>query len=82
MTDELQQCNCIYKRTRYIPAPKWNKYHIWPTLGGLRHLIHNKEKNGFDRVVKKVGKNVLIDENAFFEWIENQQGNDNEERIN
>jgi len=57
--------------TRYIPVPEWNKFHIWPKDSGLRHLIFNKEKNGFNKVVKKVGKRVLIDEAAFFEWVNN-----------
>lgn len=58
--------------TRYIPVPSWNKYHEWLTVGGLRHLIHKKDENGFAKVVKKVGKRVLIDEAAFFEWIDNR----------
>lgn len=57
--------------TRYIPVPDWNKYHPWPPLGGLRNLIHKKDENGFDKVVKKVGKRVLIDEQAFMEWVNN-----------
>lgn len=57
--------------TRYITVPDWNKYHNWPPVGGLRNLIFNKEKNGFAKVVKKVGKRVLIDEVAFFEWVKN-----------
>lgn len=58
--------------TRYIPVPNWNNHHEWPPIGGLRNLIFNKEKNGFSSVVKKVGKRVLIDEAAFFEWVANQ----------
>jgi hypothetical protein len=60
--------------TRYIPVPNWEKHHEWPRLGGLRSLIFNKHKNGFDKVIKKVGKRVLIDERAFFSWVEEQQG--------
>ena len=60
-------------RKRYIPVTKWNEYHDWPTLGGLRHLIfqakHGKV-NGFDKVVKRAGRRVLIDETAFFKWVE------------
>lgn len=61
-------------RTRYIPVPNWEKHHEWPRIGGLRNMIFNRHKNGFDRfgVVKKVGKRVLIDEAAFFEWVANQ----------
>lgn len=58
--------------TRYIPVPNWEKYHDWPRIGGLRHLIFNKHSNGFDKVVIKVGKRVLIDEAAFFDWVASQ----------
>jgi hypothetical protein len=67
--------NKIFKpvrKTRLIPVPNWEQYHDWPRIGGLRNLIFNKHKNGFDKVVKKVGKRVLIDEMAFFEWVEEQ----------
>jgi hypothetical protein len=61
-------------RKRYIPVPNWSCHHEWPPLGGLRNLIFNRHKNGFDQfgVIKKIGKRVLIDETAFFEWIANQ----------
>jgi len=58
--------------TRLIPVPKWNKYHEWPSIGGLRHLIFNEKENGFSKVVKRAGYRVLIDERKFFEWIEEQ----------
>lgn len=60
--------------TRYIPVPRWNDHHDWPRHGGLRNLIFNRKTNGLDQfaVVKKIGKRVLIDEAAFFEWVANQ----------
>ena len=58
--------------TRYIPVPNWNNHHEWPPIGGLRNLIFNKDKNGFAKVIKKIGKRVLIDEAAFLEWVANQ----------
>lgn len=58
--------------TRYITVSNWEKHHDWPRNGGLRHLIFNKHKNGFDKVVVKVGKRVLIDEAAFFDWVASQ----------
>jgi hypothetical protein len=57
---------------RLIPVPKWNTYHEWPPQGGLRHLIFYAKTNGFDRVIKRVGRRVLIDEAAFFEWVDRQ----------
>ena len=54
--------------TRLIPAKDWDKYHLWPSIGGLRHLIFHAKKNGFHRAVRRCGRRVLIDEAAFFEW--------------
>ena len=48
--------------------------HGWPPEGGLRHLIFFEKQNGFDRVTRRVGRRVLIDEAAFFEWVESQNG--------
>lgn len=59
-------------KTRYIPLADWNKHHDWPAIGGLRYYAFNCHKNGFDKVIKKVGRRVLIDEDAFFIWLENQ----------
>ena len=60
--------------TRIIPVPDWNKHHDWPPVGGLRHLIFNAKDNGFDSVIRRVGRRVLLDETAFFEWVKNQAG--------
>lgn len=55
--------------TRFIPVNEWRKYHPWPRAGGLRHLIFNAKKNGFDRVICKIGRRVLIDEVEFVKWV-------------
>jgi len=58
---------------RLIPVTKWNEYHDWPPIGGLRHLVFNEERNGFSKVVRRVGRRVLLDEAAFFEWVDEYQ---------
>ena len=60
--------------TRYIPVTDWPKHHTWPPIGGLRHLIFHAKSNGFDTVVKRVGRRVLIDEAAFHRWVAAQSG--------
>lgn len=55
-----------------IPVPDWENHHPWPPIGGLRHLIFNARTNGFDKVIRRVGRRVLIDEAAFFEWVSEQ----------
>lgn len=64
MTDESTET------TRLIPAVDWPKYHPWPPLGGLRHLIFHCKTNGFAKVFKKCGRRILIDEKKFFEFVE------------
>ncbi len=57
---------------RIIPLTEWPKYHPWPPIGGLRHLVFFAESNGFNAVVRRIGRRVLLDEAAFFEWVEEQ----------
>jgi hypothetical protein len=57
---------------RLIPVPKWNEFHTWPTVNGLRYYIFNAEFNGFNRVIKRIGRRILIDEAAFHTWVEEQ----------
>lgn len=57
------------QQPRLIPVTEWNAHHSWPPLGGLRWLIFNERLNGFHAVIRRVGRRVLIDEAAFFEWV-------------
>jgi hypothetical protein len=58
--------------TTLVPVDKWPERHPWPTVGGLRHLIFNAKSNGFHKVVRRAGRRVLIDEAAFFQWVDDQ----------
>ena len=51
---------------------QWAERHPWPPIGGLRHLIFNAETNGFNKVIRRIGRRVLIDEDAFFNWVNTQ----------
>lgn len=53
-----------------IPVTKWNDFHTWPPIGGLRHLIFYEKTNGFNHCIVRIGRRVLIDEDKFFEWTE------------
>ena len=63
-------------QTRLIPLTKWPDYHPWPPVGGLRHLVFHAESNGFNAVVRRAGRRVLIDEAAFFNWLSSQGRSD------
>lgn len=58
--------------TRLITVLDWPNHHPWPPIGGLRHLVFFAKENGFDNVIRRVGRRVLIDEAAFFEWATKQ----------
>jgi hypothetical protein len=57
-------------QSRLIPVVQWPKLHNWPSVAGLRHLIFYEKENGFSKVIRRVGRRVLINENAFFQWVE------------
>ena len=42
--------------TKLIPVTKWKDFHVWPTEAGLRYYIFHAEFNGFDQVIRRVGK--------------------------
>jgi hypothetical protein len=58
--------------SRLIPVAAWPDHYPWPPTGGLRHLIFYAKTNGFDKVVRRLGRRVLIDEAAFFAWAREQ----------
>lgn len=60
--------------TQLIPVSQWNERHPWPPAGGLRHLIFFADTNGFNKVIRRIGRRVLIDEAAFFDWANSQGG--------
>ena len=64
------------RNTKFITVSDWPNHHPWPPNGGLRHLIFNAQTNGFDKVIRRVGRRILIDETAFFKWVE-EQNNEN-----
>ena len=57
------------RQTRLIPVSKWNEFHEWPPVGGMRHLIFFRNDNGFAKVLKRPNRTWLIDEKAFFKWV-------------
>ena len=56
---------------RLIPVPKFNEYHPDPTPAALRWMIFTN-KNDFNRCIVRRGKRVLIDENEYFRWLDEQ----------
>lgn len=59
---------------RLIALTDWPKHHEWPPIGGLRHLMFHRQKNGFASAFVKVGRRVLVNEQEFFDCIARQGG--------
>ena len=70
MTKEREAEMCGRVR-RLIPVAKFNKYHPDPTPAALRWLRFTN-KNSFNRCVVLRGSRVLIDEAAYFAWLDEQ----------
>ena len=64
--------NNTIQQTRINTVSKWNIYFPYPSVASLRMLIFRAKHNGFDTVVKKVGKRNYISVSDFNTWIERQ----------
>lgn len=54
----------------FLTLKQWlAKYQAIP-LGGIRHLIFTNKNNFNQRVVKKLGRKILLDEDAFLAYID------------
>ena len=49
--------------------------HSFVTPGGLRFQIFNAAENGLEKsgAIMRIGRRVLINEEKYFSWIEDQQ---------
>ena len=61
--------NCS-NQPRYLTVNEWCKEKSWPPVGGLRHLIFHAETNGFDKVIRRCGRRILLNEQEFIRFIE------------
>lgn len=53
-----------------IPVSKWNEFYPYPTVKSLRQIIFRRKKNGFEKVLRKVGGRLYICEKDYFEWVD------------
>jgi len=47
----------------------------WPTESALRALIFNANSNGLAPAIRRVGRRVLVDYEAFWQWVDTQVAN-------
>ncbi len=61
-------------QARYLTVQQWTEQYPWPPIGGVRHLIFHAKSNGFDAVIRRVGRRILLSVPAFESWIEKNGG--------
>jgi hypothetical protein len=61
---------------RLFSVTQFCERHEWATPGGIRHLLFNRETNGFDRCVVRLGRKILLNEEAVFAWLQEDGGHE------
>lgn len=56
-------------RPRLIALSEWPEHHPWPSVPALRNYVFFEKENGASAWVRRLGRRVLVDEAAFFEWV-------------
>ena len=65
----------------YFTVRQFAEKFPFTTQSGLRYYIFNASKNGFDKVIKRIGSKVLINAEAFEKWIDENQNVSNRNLI-
>lgn len=45
------------------------------TYGQMRHYLMYRHRNGLEKAVRKIGRRIFINIDAFDKWIESRQAN-------
>ena len=56
----------------YLTVKQMATKHPAFSESSLRYHIFNETKNGIDKAIKRVGRKILINEEYFFKWVEEQ----------
>lgn len=62
-----------HKPKTFFDVPGLSQRHPAFSKSALRHLIFDANKNGFQSVIFRVGKKILLEETAFEQWVLRQQ---------
>ncbi|KKM52635.1 hypothetical protein LCGC14_1554730 [marine sediment metagenome] len=56
--------------SNYYTVSQLSQKHPAFSIGSLRSIIFNRDKNGFNKVIRRIGRKILLSEEDFLEWIE------------
>jgi hypothetical protein len=57
---------------KMFTVEEWAEKHKHPPENTIRRLIFNADKNGFNRVIRRIGRRIYLYETEFFEWLDEQ----------
>lgn len=63
----------MQSESQFLTIPGTSKKYPAFSEGGLRWLLFNREQNGFNRCVVRIGRRVLIDECELVAWLRSQR---------
>jgi len=56
--------------SRLLTVKKAVEAGLWDTEVGLRWQIYHAKKTGLDSAIIRIGSKILIDEEAFWRWVD------------
>lgn len=62
----------IEKVKKYLTVTQLAERHPAFSASAIRHLIFDAPKNGFDSVIVRVGRKLVLEESAFENWLIHQ----------
>jgi hypothetical protein len=57
----------------FLTIKQFTEKHKSFSASALRFYIYKRRENGFNKVVVRIGRKILIDEKAFLKWIESHR---------
>lgn len=58
------------KERQYFSKHEFLKRNKFITPRSLKNLLDTRHKNGLSPAIKFLGRNIVIDEDAFFRWMD------------
>ena len=72
MSTEILAQAAVKRLRRLHTVEQFCQKHPAFTPGGVRWMLFNREANGLAKAIVRVGRRILIDEERFFDWIDEQ----------
>ena len=60
------------KSKTYLSVSQLSQRHPAFSPSAIRHLIFDSKRNGFNSVIVRVGKKLVLEETAFEAWVQSQ----------